>query len=60
LKTNEGRAAWVEAIEEIRKAKPISALAWSDGLALAAHDHCNDSGPKGRTGHYGSDGSDPF
>jgi len=60
LRTVEGEAAWIEAIAEITKAKPLKELNWSDGLALAAHDHCNDSGPKGRTGHYGSDGSDPF
>lgn len=45
LRTVEGEAAWIEAIAEITKAKPLKELNWSDGLALAAHDHCNDSGP---------------
>ena len=60
MRTVEGKKAWEEAIKEINQASPIGLLNWNDGIALAAHDHCNDSGPKGRTGHYGSDGSDPF
>lgn len=34
-------------------------MKWSDGLALAAQDHCNDRGGKGKLGHDGSDGSTP-
>jgi len=30
---------------------------WSDALAMAARDHCNDTGPSGITGHTGADGS---
>lgn len=30
---------------------------WSDGLALAAQDHCDDVGGKGIVSHSGSDGS---
>jgi uncharacterized protein YkwD len=32
-------------------------LEWNDGLALAAQDHCADTGGKGVVSHDGSDGS---
>jgi len=35
-------------------------LKWNDYLALACEDHCKDTGPSGRTGHSGSDGSTPW
>lgn len=41
------------------KRQSLDALKWSDGLALAAQDHCNDRGSRGGLGHDGSDGSTP-
>jgi uncharacterized protein YkwD len=35
----------------------LSPLIWSDELALAAQDHCRDTGSQGTTGHEGTDGS---
>lgn len=63
LRTNEGIGAWKEAVIELRKQtrKPkLRALKWNDYLALAAQDHCRDQGPRGITGHGGTDGSSPF
>lgn len=57
LMTNEGPAAWSEAIEALKKQKSLNSLEWDDGLALAARDHCNDIGPKGLVQHEGSDGT---
>lgn len=36
---------------------PVQPLQWSEELATAAQDHCNDIGPRGLTGHVGSNGS---
>lgn len=58
--TEEGPAAVVEAIEFLKKMTPIRELRWSAELAKASRDHVNDQGPKGATGHEGSDGSDPW
>ena len=56
--TQEGPAAYREVIEYLKSAKPITKpLAWSQELANACRDHCNDTGPKGITGHDGTDGS---
>jgi len=57
LVTEEGAAAWEEAINAILGARPRYPLKWDDGLALAAKDHCNDTGPKGIMSHTGTDGS---
>ncbi len=57
IKTNEGVPAVDEAIAFLLKAKPIGALSGSKGLSLAAKDHADDTGPKGKTGHDGTDGS---
>lgn len=35
----------------------LATLRWSDGLAMAAQDHCYDTGSKGVVSHDGSDGS---
>lgn len=32
-------------------------MTWSKGLECAARDHVKDTGPKGVTGHTGTDGS---
>lgn len=37
----------------------MPALQWSEGLALAARDHCEDAGRYGLVGYIGSDGSTP-
>ena len=56
--TQESPAAYREVIEYLKSAKPITKpLAWSQELANACRDHCNDTGPKGITGHDGTDGS---
>jgi len=44
----------------LKQQKTFEPLVWNDYLALAAEDHCNDQGPKGVTGHGGTDGSSPF
>ena len=55
--TNEGISAWYKAKETLLSQNATSPVSWSDELALAAQDHCKDSGPKGRVGHKGQDGS---
>lgn len=57
--THEGKAAILEAIEELKTKKPVNMLRPKQSLYLAAVDHCNDCGPKGILGHDGSDGSTP-
>ena len=61
LQTTEGRGAWKEALEVLRDRVSQHAtapqLSWSDALALACVDHCRDTGPAGKTGHDGVDGS---
>ena len=56
--TREGVAAVDEAIAALSKQQPLAALKFSEGLALAARDHVQDTGPKGLVSHDGSDGSD--
>lgn len=57
--SKEGRVAVDEAIRVLKETKPIQALQASPCLCLAARDHARDTGPKGMTGHSGSDGSTP-
>ena len=57
--THEGTAAIEEAIAELRRRRPTHMLRPKQTLYLAALDHCKDCGPKGITGHDGSDGSTP-
>ena len=60
LLTREGVAAVDEAINFLKRQKPISPLKPSRGLTFAARDHARDQGYRGSVGHNGSDGSSPF
>lgn len=56
VNTYEGKAAFDEAIEFLRKQHPVDALTPDDRLSLACKDHTNDIGPKGNASHESSDG----
>lgn len=51
-----------KAIKELesRMTNRLPALEWNEGLNLAAKDHCQDLGPTGMLGHFGTDQSSPF
>jgi len=59
MMSNEGVGAWTEAVSVLNQQPSLSAFQWNDYLALAAEDHCNDTGGRGLTGHTGTDGSRP-
>lgn len=59
LETNEGAAAIKEAINFLKKAKPLDPLTEDKNLSKSARDHLNDIGPKGLDDHTGSNGSQP-
>jgi len=59
ITTQEGTAAVDEAIKFLEKVKPVKPLGPSAGMSLAARDHVLDTGPRGITGHDGTDGSQP-
>ena len=58
--TQEGLSAVDEAIDFLEQTRPLSSLGASVGMAKGARDHVLDQGPKGETGHLGSDGSEPW
>ena len=53
LRTEEGPDAFHEAIEFLRTQKGVPPLKWSDELARAAKDHCNDLGATGQMSSIG-------
>jgi uncharacterized protein YkwD len=55
--TNEGKDAYYEAIDFLKKQKPMTPFKTDELLSKAAQDHADDIGPKGITEHTGSDGS---
>jgi len=59
IKPVEGFAAVDEAIAFLKSTAPVSALSASRPLSLSARDHARDLGPRGMTGHVGSDNSRP-
>ena len=58
--TEEGVTALDEAIADLKKRTPMSALATSSGLNQSAADHAQDIGSGGGFSHYGRDGSKPM
>ena len=52
--TEEGPMAFIEAIEFLRAQKPVRPLKWSDELARAGKDHCNDLGLTGQMSSIGT------
>ncbi|HEY5884969.1 MAG TPA: hypothetical protein VIT88_09805, partial [Pyrinomonadaceae bacterium] len=59
LVTNEGVVALDEAISFLRKLKPLPALEVRGGMVKAAKAHADDLVSSGKSGHLGSDGSQP-
>ncbi|MCE5326736.1 MAG: CAP domain-containing protein [Planctomycetaceae bacterium] len=57
IRTKEGVAVLDETIAYLEKVTKAPPLAPSQALALAATEHAKDTGPKGMTGHTGTDGS---
>ena len=57
LRTEEGLAAYDEAIAFLETTRPVGPLRFNEGLARAARLHARDIGPRGTLDHVGSDGS---
>jgi uncharacterized protein YkwD len=58
IRTQEGRAAVLEAAEFLERVQPITGVvAFSEGLHAAAWDQVSAQGPTGQTGHVSPDGS---
>jgi hypothetical protein len=57
LQLAEGRKGVEDCIRVMRLAAPVPELELSEELCKAAQEHVADMGPKGLTGHTGSDGS---
>ncbi|MES2989760.1 MAG: CAP domain-containing protein [Pseudomonadota bacterium] len=59
LRTSEGVKAVDEAIRFMEKQAPLAPIEASRLLARAAGDHVDEQGPRGETGHFSKDGSNP-
>jgi uncharacterized protein YkwD len=59
LLTEEGAGVVEECYNALIRMESVQLLYPREGLAKAARDHVRDTGPKGITGHDGTDGSDP-
>ena len=57
IKTTEGKKAYQECIAFLTKQEPLGTLDLCEGMCKSSEDHVNDLGPKGITGHDGTDGS---
>ena len=57
LRTEEGLAAYDEAIAFLEAVSPVGPLRFNEGLAWAARLHAQDLGPRGALEHVGSNGS---
>jgi hypothetical protein len=55
IQTYEGPEAIDDAIQFLKKQKPVNELEYNENIALACKDHVNDIGIKGLTTHEGSD-----
>ena len=55
--SSEGPNLWREAIKALQMQEPLEPLVWHPALSLSSRDHVTDIGPKGSTGHSGSDES---
>ena len=60
IRTNEGVSALDECIRVLTRSPAREPLDPTPGLARAARDHAQDTGPRGITGHEGTDGSRPW
>jgi hypothetical protein len=56
IETYEGKPAFYEAIEFLKRQKPVGLLTHDDRLSLACKDHVKDIGPLGLATHESSDG----
>jgi uncharacterized protein YkwD len=56
IQTNEGRSAYLNAIEFLKVQDPVHTLTLNEHLTKAAEDHAKDIGPKGIVSHDSSDG----
>lgn len=57
VQTVEGKAIYLEAIEFLKKQKPVPKLKHDERLSKACEDHVRDLGPKGLASHEGYNGS---
>ena len=55
----EGEAAFIEAINFLKRLPSLQPLQWDENLALSAQEHVNDIGPKGLLLYQSSDGTEP-
>lgn len=57
IQTNEGKEAFIDAINFLKKQNPVATLQYDERLERSARDHVNDLGPKGLASHEGSNGA---